>query len=61
METVMNAQFTEAEVAEAMKGLGVTVLKPRKTPKMVASVKSSKGFVKGSNGFAVGFPVKVFV
>jgi hypothetical protein len=61
METVMNAQFTETEVAEAVRGLGATVLKPRKAPRVVARVKQSKGFVKGSNGFAVGFPVKTFV
>ena len=57
----MNAQFTEAEVAEAVRGLGATVLKPRKAPRVVARVKQSKGFIKGSNGFAVGFPVKTFV
>jgi hypothetical protein len=61
METVMNAQFTEADVAEALRGLGATVLKPRKAPRVVARVKQSKGFVKGSNGFAVGYPIKVFV
>ncbi len=55
------AQFTEAEVAEAVRGMGATVLKPRKAPKAVARVKQSKGFIKGSNGFAVGYPVKVFV
>jgi hypothetical protein len=57
----MNAQFTEAEVAEAVRGLGATVLKPRKAPRVMARVKQSKGFVKGSNGFAVGYPGKVFV
>jgi hypothetical protein len=55
------AQFTEAEVAEAVRGMGATVLKPRRAPKAVARVKQSKGFIKGSNGFAVGYPVKVFV
>ena len=57
----MNAQFTDADVALATQGLGATVLKTRKAPKMVARVKQSKGFVKGTNGFAVGFPVKTFV
>ena len=57
----MNAQFTHADVALATQGLGATVLKTRKAPKMVARVKQSKGFVKGTNGFAVGFPVKTFV
>ncbi len=55
------AQFTEAEVAEAVRGMGATVLKPRRAPKAVARVKQSKGFIRGSNGFAVGYPVKVFV
>ncbi len=55
------AQFTEAEVAEAVRGLGATVLKPRRAPKAQARVKQSKGFIRGSNGFAVGYPVKVFV
>jgi hypothetical protein len=55
------AQFTEAEVAEAVRGMGATVLKPRKAPKAVARVKQSKGFIRGSNGFAVGYPGKVFV
>jgi hypothetical protein len=55
------AQFTEAEVAEAVRGMGATVLKPRRAPKAVARVKQSKGFIKGSNGFAVGYPGKVFV
>jgi hypothetical protein len=55
------AQFTEAEVAEAVRGLGATVLKPRKAPKAQARVKQSKGFIRGSNGFAVGYPGKVFV
>ena len=57
----MIAQFTEAEVQLATQGLSATVLKTRKAPKMVARVKQSKGFVKGTNGFAVGFPVKTFV
>jgi hypothetical protein len=55
------AQFTEAEVAEAVRGMGATVLKPRRAPKAQARVKQSKGFIRGSNGFAVGYPGKVFV
>jgi hypothetical protein len=57
----VQALFTEAEVQLATQGLGATVLKTRKAPKMVARVKQSKGFVKGTNGFAVGFPIKTFV
>ena len=37
----MNAQFTEAEVAEAVRGLGATLLKPRKAPKQQARVKQT--------------------
>jgi hypothetical protein len=55
------AQFTDADVAEATNGMGATQLKPRKAKRQAMRVKGSKGFVKGSNGFAVGYPVKVFV
>jgi len=54
------AQFTEAEVQLATQGLGATVLKPRKAPRAVARVKQSRGYAKGTSGFAVGYPVKVF-
>ena len=63
METVMKypqAQFTEADVAEATQGMGATVLKPRKIKKPVCSGKTSKGFVKGTSGFATGYPRKTF-
>jgi hypothetical protein len=58
---MMKAQFTDADVAEAVKGLGATVLKPRKAKKPQCRVKSSKGFVKGSGGIAAGYPRKTFV
>lgn len=57
----MKAQFTDADVAEAVKGLGATVLKPRKAKKPQCRAKSSKGFVKGSGGIAAGYPRKTFV
>lgn len=57
----MNAQFTSKDVAEATQGMGATVLKPRKAPRAVARVKQSKGYTTGTNGFAVGYPIKVFV
>jgi len=57
----MKALFTEADVAEATKGLGATVLKPRKAKPQACRAKSSKGFVKGSGGIAAGYPRKVFV
>lgn len=62
MEAVMKvAQFTESEVAEATRGMGATVLKPRKIKKPVCSAKTSKGFVKGTSGFAMGYPRKTFI
>ncbi len=57
----MKALFTDAEVAEATKGMGATVCKPRKAKRPVCRVKSSKVFVKGSGGIAAGFPKKTFV
>jgi hypothetical protein len=35
--------------------------KKRKAPKGVMRAKSSRGFIAGSSGFAVGFPSKSFV
>jgi len=58
---MIKAQFTAADVAEATKGMGATVLKPRKAKRPVCRAKSSKGFVKGTGGFATGYPRKVFV
>ncbi len=58
---MIKAQFTDADVAEATRGLGATVLKPRKAKKPQCRAKSSKGFVKGTSGIAVGYPSKVFV
>jgi len=58
---MIKAQFTDADVAEATKGLGATVLKPRKAKKPQCRAKSSKGFVKGTGGIAVGYPSKTFI
>jgi hypothetical protein len=58
---MIKAQFTDADVAEATKGLGATVCKPRKAKKPQCRAKSSKGFVKGSGGFAAGYPGKTFI
>ena len=58
---MIKAQFTDADVADATKGLGATVCKPRKAKKPQCRAKSSKGFVKGSGGFAAGYPGKTFV
>lgn len=61
MKLKYDAQFTAEDIAEATNGLGATKLKPRKAKAQACRVKSSKGFVKGSNGFATGYPRKVFV
>jgi hypothetical protein len=58
---MIKALFTEADVAEATKGMGATVCKPRKAKRPVCRAKASKGFVKGSGGIAAGFPTKTFV
>ena len=55
------AQFTEADVAAATEGMGATKLKPRKAKAVAMRVKSSKGFAKGTSGFATGYPRKTFV
>ena len=57
----LKALFTDADVAEATGGLGATVLKPRKARKPQCRAKTSKGYVKGTAGFAAGYPRKVFV
>lgn len=54
------AQFTNKDVAEATEGLGATVLKPRRAPRPQAKAKQSKGYTRGTSGFAVGYPGKVF-
>lgn len=55
------ALFTDADVAEATAGMGATVLKPRKAKRTAMRVKNSKGFAKGSSGFATGYPRKTFI
>lgn len=55
------ALFTDADVAEATAGLGATKLKPRKAKRTAMRVKNSKGFARGTSGFATGYPAKTFV
>ena len=55
------AQFTDAEVAEATRGMDATVLKPRKAKAQACRAKNSKGFVKGTGGIAAGYPRKTFI
>ena len=55
------ALFTDADVAEATAGMGATVLKPRKAKRTAMRVKNSKGFARGTGGFATGYPAKTFV
>ena len=54
------AQFTDADVAEATNGMGATQLKPRKAKRTAMRIKNSKGFARGTSGFAVGYPRKTF-
>ncbi len=65
MKLKNDAQFTAEDIAEATNGLGATKLKPRKAKPQACRTKASKGYVKGSNGFATGYPrttsAKVFV
>ena len=55
-----DAQFTDADVAEATRGMGATVLKARKAKRVAMRVKGTKGVVRSTGGFAVGYPRKVF-
>ena len=64
----MDAQFTKHESGfEVTKAVlwgtvPIVVIPARKRKiKVVARAKSSKGFVKGTGGFATGYPRKVFV
>lgn len=65
---MMKAQFTKHESGfEVTKAVlwgtvPIVVVPARKRKiKIVARAKSSKGFVKGSGGFAAGYPGKTFV
>ena len=64
----MDAQFTKHESGfEVTKAVlwgtvPIVVVPARKRKiKVVARAKSSKGFVKGTSGFAMGYPRKAFV
>lgn len=57
----LKALFTDADVAEATAGMGATVLKPRKAKRTAMRVKNSKGFARGTGGFANGYPRKTFI
>ena len=41
------------------KGGVINVEKPQKNPKTFMSAKSSRGFMTGTSGFAIGYPRKV--
>ncbi len=62
------AQFSKAESAVAVnqavlwRTVPVETLKTRKRKvKQIAVAKQSRGYIKGSAGFAVGYPRKVFI
>jgi hypothetical protein len=64
---VMSKSEARAEGEKAMKAFlkkgGVVQVdeKKRKAPKTKMSVKSSRGFMGGTGGFATGYPRKTFV
>jgi hypothetical protein len=50
-------QETEAQVKAFLRtGGSIEVVKAKKAPAQKMMAKSSRGFVKGSSGFATGFP-----
>jgi hypothetical protein len=52
--------LAEKEVkAFLRKGGVIQTEKPQKNPKTFMSAKSSRGFLTGTSGFAIGFPRKV--
>jgi hypothetical protein len=51
----VKAQFSSKDLSQAIQEADVTVLRNRKAPRVVARVKSSKGFVSGTSGFANGY------
>ena len=61
MKLKNDAQFSAEDIAEATNGLGATKLKPRKAKPQAMRVKGTKGVSKSTNGFAEGYPRKVFV
>jgi hypothetical protein len=56
-------QESEKALKKFLKSGGVIQVdtRKRKAPKGVMRSKSSRGFIAGSSGFAVGFPSKSFV
>jgi hypothetical protein len=53
---------TEKQVKLFLKrGGSVEIVKARKAPKQTMRTKTSRGFIAGTSGFAVGFPSKSFV
>jgi len=64
----VKAQFSKFDSAVAVNQailwgtVPVTAVKSRKRKiKRIAAAKNSKGYVKGSAGFAVGYPSKTFI
>ena len=53
---MIKAQFDTRELAEAIQGAPVTVVKPRKAPKIVMGAKKTKTFQAGTSGASMGYP-----
>ena len=53
---MIKAQFSSKELAEAIQGAPVTVVKPRKAPKIIMGAKKTKTFQAGTSGSSMGYP-----
>jgi hypothetical protein len=53
---MIKAQFSSRELALAIQDAPVTVVKPRKAPKIVMGAKKTKTFQAGTSGSSMGYP-----
>lgn len=53
---MIKAKFDTRELALAMQDAPVTVVKPRKAPKIVMGAKKTKTFQAGTSGSSMGYP-----
>ena len=53
---MIKAKFDTRELALAMQDAPVTVVKPRKAPKIVMGAKKTKTFQAGTSGASMGYP-----
>ena len=53
---MIKAKFDTRELALAIQDAPVTVVKPRKAPKIVMGAKKTKTFQAGTSGSSMGYP-----